>query len=488
VRDDETTGPALSEVRRQIEEDSTAERGEAFARLAAGYLDRTRDPAGRVTTALAPEELYARFDEPLPLGGAELWSVLRRLDEEVIAESIRLAHPRCTGHQVSPPLPAAIWTDLVVSALNQSVAVREMSPSMTAVETRVVRWLCDLAGLPPGAGGVMTSGGTEATFTALLAARNWALPESWSEGVAGRGAVLVCGEHAHYATTRAAGQLGIGMRNVVLIPSRGLRMDPDALWSRLDMLREGGAVVVAVVATAGTTATGSFDDLDAIADVCERHQLWLHVDGAHGASALFSDAHRARLRGLERARSISWDPHKMMLMPLPAGMLLVRDESELERAFSQEAPYLFHGAADESRRWDQGLRSFQCSRRADALKVWVALQRYGARGIGALYDHLCTTTAALHAAIVRSPDFEALHEPESNILCFRWIGDATRADTDLDGINAQLREQLNASGEGWITTTTLGGRRVLRVTVMNPRTTPDDLLEILAALRRLAPR
>ncbi len=152
---------------------------------------------------------------------------------------------------------------------------------------------------------------------------------------------------------------------------------------------------MAVVATAGSTATGSFDDLESIGKLCEERGLWLHVDGAHGASALFSATHRGRLRGLERARSIAWDPHKMMLMPLSAGMVLVRDERDLDAAFAQRAPYLFH-AREASRAWDQGPRSFQCSRRMDVLKVWVALQRYGAEGLGAIYDHLCATARALH--------------------------------------------------------------------------------------------
>jgi L-2,4-diaminobutyrate decarboxylase len=258
-------------------------------------------------------------------------------------------------------------------------------------------------------------------------------------------------------------------------------MDVAALAATLDRLAAEGRRVMAVVATAGSTATGSFDDLEAVGLLCEERGLWLHVDGAHGASALFSDRHRAKLRGLERARSLAWDPHKMMLMPLSAGMVLVRDERDLDAAFAQRAPYLFHARAG-SRAWDQGPRSFQCSRRMDVLKVWVALQRHGAAGIGALYDRLCETARSLHAAIARRDDFEALHEPESNILCFRWVGDGSLDGERLDARNLRLREELNRSGEGWITTTLLGGRRVLRVTAMNPRTTPRDVERVLDAL------
>ena len=300
--------------------------------------------------------------------------------------------------------------------------------------------------------------------------------------------MVVCGEHAHYAVARAVGEMGLGLRSLVAVPSRDWRMDVDALRATLDELARDGRAVLAVVATAGSTATGAFDDLDAIGALCEARGLWLHVDGAHGASALLSDAHAHRLRGLHRARSIAWDPHKMLLLPLSAGMVLVRDERELEAAFAQKAPYLFH-AGDDERVWDQGVRSFQCSRRADALKAWIALQRHGRRGLGALYAHLCATTTELHALLDAHPAFVPLHAPESNILCFRWVGDApaaARDDEALDAINQRTRAAFNRSGAGWITATTLGGRRVLRVTVMNPRTRTEHLRRLVDGLDAVA--
>jgi L-2,4-diaminobutyrate decarboxylase len=261
-------------------------------------------------------------------------------------------------------------------------------------------------------------------------------------------------------------------------------MDAAALERTLDRLRADGRQVMAVVATAGTTATGSFDDLETIGRLCEDRRLWLHVDGAHGASALFSSAHRARVAGIHRARSIAWDPHKMMLMPLTASVVLVRDEGELEAAFSQQAPYLFHARAGE-RNWDQGLRSFTCSRRIDALKVWVTIQRYGAASLGALYDHLCSNARLLYEALLDRPGFKALHAPESNILCFRYVGDKSLSDDRLDALNLDLRTGYNREGDGWITSTVLGGRRVLRVTLMNPRTTAGDLARVLDGLEKL---
>ena len=475
----------LSDIHQALESDSSRESGTLFVELVARYLSETRAEAGPVSTALSVEQIAERFDEAMPRKGKALREVVERIARDVVRDANHLTHPMYLGHQVSAPLPAAIWLESAISMLNNSLAVREMSPTLTAIEHRVVRWMVELAGFGPRAGGTLTTGGTEATFTALLAARSRALPDAWVNGVGAHAPVVLYGEHAHYSVTRAIAQLGLGTRHAIPIPSRHLRMDVDVLAQRIERLFRDGTPVMAVVATAGSTATGSFDDLERIGRLCISHGVWLHVDGAHGASALLSAAHRGRVRGIEHASSVAWDPHKMMLLPLSAGLLLVRDERDLDAAFAQKAPYLFHGAEGE-RIADQGVRSFMCSRRADALKVWFALQRYGADGIAALYDHLCAVTRTLHEAIEDREDFEALHVPEANILCFRWLGSPRRAEASLDELNRELRERYNRSGRGWITSTLLEGRRVLRVTIMNPLTHDKHVTRLLDGLAQEA--
>ena len=481
TRDMRLAAPRILE---QIEFDASRDVAAKFTDIAASYFADTRRREDRVSTASSPSELARRFDEPLPRDAHSIDEVAERLRTQVIPDANHLWHPRYVGHQIAGPLPAAVWTEPVTAALNQSVAVFEMSPVGTVLEHQVISWLCALAGFPPESSGTLTSGGTEATFTGLLAARAAALPDAWTNGVGADPPLLLCGEHAHYAVTRAGAQLGLGMRNVLSIPSRDYRLDPDALAVRVAELAREKRRVMAVVATAGSTATGSFDDLDAIASICDEHGIWLHVDGAHGASALLSETHRERLRGIERVRSLAWDPHKMMLLPSQAGTLLVRDARDLDGAFSQRAPYLFNDAHAE-RSWDQGPRSFMCSRRADALKLWVALQRYGANALGELYDYFCALARFTFEDIAERPDFVTLHEPECNILCFRFVGSGRLSDDALDALNRELRERYNQSGEGWITATSLAGRRVLRVTVMNPRTTTGDIRDILDSLSRL---
>lgn len=488
----------INDILAELEADTSVEIGAQFAAVTARYLESTRRGEGQVSTPRSPAELATRFSEEMPATGKSIGEVLARLERDVIADANKYCHPMYMGHQTSAPLAAGIWMESVISALNQSLAVQEMSPTATMIEHQLVRWFSGLIGYGAESGGTMTSGGTEANFTALLAARNFALPDAWENGVGDDPPLVVYGEHAHYAVTRAIGQLGLGKRHGIPVPSREYRMDVDALVATLDRLEREGRRVMAVVATAGSTATGSFDDLEAIAGLCGARGIWLHVDAAHGASALLS-AHPPRaLNGLRHARTLAWDPHKGMLLPLAAGMVLARQERDLDGAFAQQAPYLFSApgtASDEGARkarvLDQGVRSFQCSRRADVLKVWFAIQRYGSRGLGQIYDHLCRTARLLYDAIEEHAEFENLHEPESNILCFRYVGpssgtrsrDQAGSDTErIDAINRELRARYNREGTGWITATVLAGRPVLRVTMMNVRTGSAHVRALLDGL------
>ena len=209
------TSPDAEDVLARLEADAQIEAGMAFAGLVAEYFAATREGDGPVSTALSAETLYARFEEPPPPDGRPLAEVVERLRRDVLPDCNRLAHPMSMGHQVSAPLPVAVWMEALTAAVNQSAAVFEMSPTGTAVETSIVRWLCGRVGFGPAAGGTFTSGGTEATFAALLAARSALLPRVWQDGVAGADAPLVvCGEHAHYAVSRAVGQMGLGLRNM----------------------------------------------------------------------------------------------------------------------------------------------------------------------------------------------------------------------------------------------------------------------------------
>lgn len=458
-------------------------------RLLAGMVDYLETLGDRaVSSPRSPAEMADAFQDPIPRSGRPADEVWSDVWDRIVADAIHLAHPMYMGHQVAPPLPHAALADALASLLNQSVAVTEMSPTGTPVEQQVIRWLIELAGYPEDADGTFVSGGSVANLTALLAAREATFPGAWDDGAAGATgapAAVFAAASAHYSVERTLGVLGLGARALVSVPERSFRMDVPALADAVRAARDQGRVPMAIVATAGSTATGLFDDLDAIADVAAAEDVWLHVDGAHGASFLVSDRLRDRVRGIERADSIAWDPHKMMLMPISASALLVRDRRLLDAAFQQSAPYLFHPRPGETRSRDLGKRTLQCSRRFDALKVWVAFQHYGLEHFARLQEHTVDNARTLHRILRDSDDFEPAHSPESNILCFRWLphGADDRPDDEIDRLQTALRERYNASGRGWITATVLGGRRVLRVTLMNPRTEEQHLRALLEGLR-----
>jgi L-2,4-diaminobutyrate decarboxylase len=384
----------------------------------------------------------------LRLGGATPMECVRQL----LDNAIQLHHPSYMGHQVCPPFPTAVIADFVISALNQSTAVWEMSPLGTVIEQEMIRWLIERANYPDTALGTAVSGGSAANLTGLLAARA-RRPDR---------RVVVCGADTHYSVARAAAIMGA---EAVSVPTdEAHRMDMRALAALLETVEP-----MAIVATAGSTATGSFDDLRAIAALRDRHDTWLHVDAAHGASVLLSPSLRHLVDGLDLSDSLSWDPHKMMWMPLSLGAILVRDGVWLRRAFAADAPYLFHGTGN------LGEMTIQCSKRADAIKLWLTLQIAGTEPIARALDHVTAMTRYLYERVAASDDFEAMHEPEFNIFCFRH----------RRGDNAQLRETLIRSGAAWITSTVLKGERVLRVTIINPRT---EKKHIDGLLRSLAPQ
>jgi L-2,4-diaminobutyrate decarboxylase len=410
-----------------------------------------------------------------PVSGDPLQSISQLLDY-----SLQLHHPSYMGHQVCPPFPLGAIGDFVISTLNQSTAVWEMSPFATMIEKEVVGWLSANIGFQSGAAGTMVSGGSAANLTGLLAARARWRGDSRPPGVR---PVILCSADAHYSIARAAEIMGMGPDDVVKVETdERHRMDITALDGILEALEDTDRSVMAIVATAGSTATGAFDRLGDIAGLRDRYRTWLHVDAAHGASVVLSPSLRRLVAGIEHADSVAWDPHKMLWMPLSLGAILVRNGEWLRRAFSADAPYLFDA---ERSSLNLGEMTIQCSKRADAVKLWLMLRCAGEEPFRAALERVTSVTRELCDLVMDSPDFEAMHEPELNIFCFRHVGVEKRGDGELDLLNGRLRQALLESGEAWITSTLLKGTRVLRVTIMNPATGKADLEALLDSLRRI---
>ncbi len=456
--------------------------GHQVVDLLADHLARSQRREGPVLPWAPPERLLADFPATF---GAEPSAEAAELLGRVVTASHHLHHPHYVGHQVSAPLPLAALSDFVSSLLNNGMAVYEMGPVATAMERHVLGWMAGLLGLPAGAHGVLTSGGSVGNLTALLAARQArAGHDVWKQGsAAGPPLTVLVPETAHYCLARATRVMGWGEGGVTPVPvDAHFRLRPDALGEALAAARRAGRHPLAVVASAGSTSTGAVDPLEAVADFCEREGLWFHVDGAHGASMALSERYRSQLRGIERADSVVWDAHKMMLMPALITAVLFREGHRSFEAFSQEASYLFHG--EGTRDWnDVAQRTLECTKEMMALKLYTCLRVLGTRvfadALTASFDLARRFADRLEAA----PDFQLALRPDCNIVCFRHTPPGV-PEAALDALQARLRERLVTQGDFYLVRTTLGGRVWLRTTLINPLTTDVDLEGLLEALRR----
>jgi L-2,4-diaminobutyrate decarboxylase len=354
----------------------------------------------------------------------------------------------------------------------------------------MVRELGEAIGWPPDSfAGAVTHGGSLANLTALLTARNVALGDAWENGVASarRQPVLVSHADAHYSVARAAGILGLGSAQTVRVKldRRGC-MDAYRLYEELARLRDQNRPVVAVVACACATPTGAFDPLRDIAQVCRRFHVWMHVDAAHGGAALLSRRHRHLLAGIEQADSVVWDAHKMLFVPGLCAFVLYRDKNRRFDAFRQDAPYLFDPAAPGLAEYDSGVRTVECTKRAAAFGLWGVWSLFGRQLFADMVDVTFDLGRQFYAKLTAADDFTPLHEPQCNIVVFRHVPAGLRGATleQIGEFQLELRRRLIESGDFYIVPAKHDGIGALRVTIINPLTTPEHLDRLMEALRR----
>jgi L-2,4-diaminobutyrate decarboxylase len=453
--------------------------GHALIDLLAEHLAANLQGAGKVLDWQAPKVAEKSWQQPLPQHSTLTpTSFMDSLRDDILPAGLAVHHPRNLGHQVAMPLPMAALCDLVAALTNQAMAVYETGPAATLIERQVVLWLTELIGWH-GAEGILTSGGAQANLTALLAARQVkAGRDVWKHGVAkGTPLKILASEHAHYSVSRAAGIMGLGTDAVIKVTADDTgRMDINALTAQHQQATTRGDKVFAVVATAGCTPTGSIDPLQEIGTYCNAQNLWLHVDGAHGASALLSNRHRGKLSGMSLADSVVWDGHKLLYMPAPVSALLFREPQNSYAAFAQEASYLFQGNNESEETYNTSYRTLECTKRMMGLKLWVAFSLYGTEGLGQLVDKVFATAKLLAEKLQAAPDFERLMPPQTNIVCFRH----------KSGDQSRLRMKLVESGAFHLTQVNLHGEIWLRTTLMNPFTTESDLDALLEIVRNSA--
>ena len=397
-------------------------------------------------------------------------------------------HPRFFGYVASPSTPIGAYADLIASALNANITCWRSGAAGTEIERMVVRWLGALIGYDQDAKGLFTSGGSMANMIALLiASRRKSAVNTSRQGLwnSGPPMTIYASEEVHMSISKAADILGFGRDQVrVIACDDRQRMRVDALHDRIEADLREGFRPFCVVGSAGTVNSGVVDPLNEIAKVASEFELWFHVDGAYGAPGVLDSEKKHLFVGMERADSVSLDPHKWLYVPVDAGCLLFRDAAAAMASFSTEdADYIkIHGYSDEEAFafWDYGV---ELSRRFRALKVWLTLQYYGSRRIAEAISEDISLAAYFGKRISDANDFELLAPVELSICCFRYLPDRDMRDDDLDRLNERIMGLMQKGGKAYVSNATVKGQFALRACITNFRTTRTDIDQTIDAIR-----
>ncbi|WP_435102650.1 pyridoxal phosphate-dependent decarboxylase family protein [Halarchaeum sp. P4] len=462
----------------------------AMAQVVDAVLDaRGDDPYSGAT----PDDLAATLDVPvLPEEGVGLPAAIEDVTRDVLAHSVDTSHPRTAAHLQCPPMVPGLAAEALIAATNQSLDSFDQAPAATVLEERVVDALADLFDLGDAADGVFTSGGTQSNFQALLLARDRSLGEQYDHDVQRDGLPaeagdlrVVVSEEAHFTSRQAAHFLGLGEDAVVGVETDAEhRIDPAALEATLDRLADAGKEVFAVVGTAGTTDFGAIDPLADLADVAAAHDAWFHVDAAYGGALALTDE-AERLVGIERADSLAVDFHKLFYQPISCGALLLGDGADF-RWMARNAAYLNPEAHEERGVPNLVAKSTQTTRRFDALKPYLAFRAVGRERFGALVESTLEVANRTATLLDSAEDFELVAPPSLNTVVFRYRPRKGLDAEAVSDLNAAVREALLEDGRAVVARTDVEGVTSLKLTLLNPTTTLDDVAATLDAIRDVA--
>jgi aromatic-L-amino-acid decarboxylase len=480
--------PELIDVARPDSRPALERLGERTWREALDWLyDHAQDrPTG---PDLYPQLRASFFGEaggprPAPTSGSPSDEVLAEFRRRLAPFAYAAQHPGSYSYFTPPPLPISIAGETLAQWLNQGIDLWLAGMAGPLVEEEVVRWLCDLAGYGAGAWGVLTSGGVMANVMALTVARDVRLAELLGfdrppRAATLEGARVYASDQSHFSIERGLDLLGFPEGTLRVVPSDGAyRLAAGPVAAAIAGDRAAGLTPFAICAVAGSTNTGSIDDVAALADLADREHLWLHVDAAYGAPARLSAREAPKLRALERADSLTVDPHKWLFQAYDIGGLLVRRRDDLLRTFRREPEYYAVWAPEERPlHWYQ--YSLEGTRRFRALKLWLSWKHLGSAGFARLIEQ--NVDLAIHlASRAQELGFEVV-EPELAVVCLR-LAPAGLDPARIDELQRRLQRALEVSGVGWLSTTTLRGRTWLRAGVINYLSTEGDADRILDTL------
>jgi aromatic-L-amino-acid/L-tryptophan decarboxylase len=389
---------------------------------------------------------------------------------EAVARTFEYAGPGYLAYIPGGGLFAAALGEFLAQGVNRYAGLWQPSPAVVQIEENVTRWLCSLFGYGASSQGILTSGGSLANFSAMVAARHAKLGEDFTDGT------YYVSEQAHASVTKAATLAGFTNRNVRIVPTDAeLRMDPDALRRMVEEDRAAGLRPFLVGPSAGTTNTGAIDPLDAIADVAEANGMWMHVDGAYGGFFILTQRGRERFRGIERADSVTLYPHKGMFLPYGTGALVVRDGENLRQAHFEGAAYLQDLApAGELPNYNE--YSAELSRDWRGLRVWLPLRLHGVSAFREALDEKLDLTEVLDEGLKAIPELELPWAPQLSVVAFRL------RDRD-DEASRRLLERINASKRVFLSSTMIHGRYTIRACIVSHRTHRDRIDECVEIVR-----
>jgi len=448
--------------------------------------------ANQAYSGLAPAQLKQQinavdFSQPAPLK-----EVINSTNELIAKNAILVQHPHTIAHLHTPPLIASIVAEHFIAALNQSMDSWDQAPSATFVEQHMVDWLCQTYQLGDRADGVFTSGGTQSNLMGLLLARDWFAYQQSQHDVQQDGLPdyaqkmrIICSDKSHFTVQKSASLMGLGERSVVLVKTNVQgQIDVAELQLTINALKAQDLLPFAVVGMAGTTDHGAIDDLEAVVNIAREAGCWSHIDGAYGAALQLSEQHKARLKGIELADSVSVDFHKLFYQTISCGALLIKDKANFNTLL-HHADYLNREGDELPNLVD---KSIATTKRFDALKLFMTMKAVGEKQLGAFYDYLLSLTQQVAEKINANSHFELCCTPLLSTVLFRLSPDlqGELSDSEFNQLHQTLRLQLLTSGEAVIAETKVDGQLVLKFTLLNPCLTLNDFDALIAKIENKA--
>ncbi|XP_011483251.1 acidic amino acid decarboxylase GADL1 isoform X1 [Oryzias latipes] len=487
-------GPALKEPPVEM---SAAERfiHEAMEVIIDEAVKKATDVQEKVCEWQSPEKLRELLDLELKDGGESDSKILQHC-KNAIRYSVKTSHPRFFNQLFAGLEPYSMVASFITEAVKTSLYTYEVAPVFTLMEDAVLKKMMELIGWDEGGDGIFNPGGSMSNMYAVNLARYRFCPDIKEVGLYNAPRlVMFTSQEGHYSISKAAALLGLGTKNVYAVPSddRG-KMIPSALEEKIELARSEGAVPFFVNATAGTTVFGAFDPVDEIADICERHSLWLHVDACWGGAALVSNQHKHLLKGIHRADSVAWNPHKMLMACLQCSAFLIKDKTSLlQRCHSAKASYLFQQDKFYDVSYDTGDKSVQCSRKPDAFKFWLMWKALGSSELERRVDRALAMARYLAQTFKKREGFHLLMEPEYSNVCFWYVPPALRGLPDgpelwrkLHTVAPVIKERMMKTGSMMIGYQTHGDKpNFFRMVVINPQVSKQDLDFVLDEIHSL---